>query len=148
MGELRMLFKNKSYVLLAITFSLIYAVYTSLSTVVNNISAPYGYSSTNAALIGMTFIVSGVIGTLIFSKILDRTKSFLMVMRILASGTLVAGCLAFVCLPTGKLSIFLVNIALLGMFLIPIFSISYTFSVELTYPVGESVSSGVMVFTS
>jgi hypothetical protein len=40
------------------------------------------------------------------------------------------------------------NIALLGFFLIPIIPIGYGFSVELTYPVSEALSNGLMVFFS
>ena len=51
-------------------------------------------------------------------------------------------------LPSGEMYLIIPNISLLGFFVLPIFSISYTFAVELTYPISEAMSNGIMVFTS
>lgn len=41
-----------------------------------------------------------------------------------------------------------VNIGILGVFVLPMIPIGYSFSVELTYPVSEAMSNGFMVFIS
>lgn len=46
------------------------------------------------------------------------------------------------------MAIIIPNISALGFFVLPTFSISYTFAVELTYPISEAMSNGIMVFTS
>ena len=42
----------------------------------------------------------------------------------------------------------MVNIGFLGIFVLPMIPIGYSFSVELTYPVSEAMSNGFMIFLS
>jgi len=51
-------------------------------------------------------------------------------------------------LPSGNVTLMAINLAVLGFFMIPIIPLGYSFSVELTYPVSEAMSNGLMVFFS
>jgi hypothetical protein len=42
-------------------------------------------------------------------------------------------------------ALFSANLSLMGFVLVPIAPVSYTFSVELTYPSPESISNGMMI---
>ena len=142
------LFKNSNYNWLTVCFTLQYATYSTLATVLGELIDPYGLGSDAAGIMGVTFIVSGVIGSMVFSAILDRLRCYTLMMKILSGGTVLSGIAAFFTLPTGNLAILLPNIIALGLFIIPIFSISYSFAVELTYPISEPMSNGIMVFFS
>lgn len=56
--------------------------------------------------------------------------------------------LAFITLQTGSTLWFSINIAFIGISLIPIIPISYGFCVELTYPIPEPMSNGMMILPS
>jgi hypothetical protein len=47
-----------------------------MGAVVSSVTAPYGYTGSDNAIIGSIFIVSGVVGTIIISIILDRLHVF------------------------------------------------------------------------
>ena len=55
---------------------------------------------------------------------------------------------SFITLPTSNLFLVLVNISLVGFFLLPIIPLGYGFSIELTYPVSEAMSNGVLMLFS
>lgn len=54
----------------------------------------------------------------------------------------------FLTLPSGNTVIFSVNIAFVGMAVIPAIPIAYSYSVELTYPISEAMSNGMMILFS
>ena len=61
-------------------------------------------------------------------------------------GALAAGCLCAVTLPTGDRILAYPSIMLYGIFIIPCATIEYTYAIELSYPVCEAMSNGMMIF--
>lgn len=51
-------------------------------------------------------------------------------------------------IPEGKIVLLSVNLVFLGVFVLPIIPLGYSFSVELTYPVSEPMSNGIMILIS
>ena len=45
-NDLKKLIKNKNYLFMLLTYSLLYGVYTCLGAVINNLVTPYGFDST------------------------------------------------------------------------------------------------------
>lgn len=71
--ELKALLKNKSYLLLTLSFTLLYGIYTSLGAVVAAITKPFGYSDASNAVFGAVFVLSGVSGSFALGIVLDKT---------------------------------------------------------------------------
>lgn len=71
--ELKALLNNKSYLLLTLSFTLLYGIYTSLGAVVAAITKPFGYNDTSNAVFGAVYIISGVSGSFALGIVLDRT---------------------------------------------------------------------------
>ena len=59
--------------------------------------------------------------------------------------TLLSTLLLFVCIPSGNVFLLLTNMAAVGFAACPIINISYTYVVELTFPIKEPMSNGVMM---
>ena len=98
-------------------------------------------------MIGIVFVISGIVGTIIWSIIADTYKNFKTLLVILTIGSLVSGLAAVETLPTSNLVLILVNMGFLGSFMIPIAPICGNFAAELTAPqVGEAISYGFMFF--
>ena len=66
----------------------------------------------------------------------------------LSIASLIFGASIAITLPTRKVFWVNINIALLGASLVPIIPLGFSFSVELTHPVSEAMSNGVIVFTA
>lgn len=71
--NLKILLKNKSYLLLCVSFTMLYGVYTSLGAVVAAITAPFGYKGVDNAVFGGVFIFFGVAGSFVLGIVLDKS---------------------------------------------------------------------------
>lgn len=57
-------------------------------------------------------------------------------------------CGVYFTMPLGNFNIYAINTGVLGFFVISIIPIGYSFSVELTYPVSEVMSNGLILVLS
>jgi len=111
-------------------------------------TSPYGYTSTDNSIFGAIFILSGVIGSFIFGMILDKTAKFKLILNIICIVACISVLVSIFTLPIGSVPIFAINLLFVGASVIPIIPICYSFSVELTYPISEAMSNGMMVMVS
>lgn len=115
-----------------------------MGAILSSVTQPYGYTGKDNALLGTVFIVCGVIGTIVISVLLDRYHRFkatLLATAMLSVCSLIAANLT---LPTRKVWLFSVNTAFIGFAGIPAAPVSNAFAVELTFPVPEAISNGMM----
>ena len=145
--NLRLLLGNSSYLLLCISFTMLYGIYTSLGAVVASITAPFGYSGVDNAVFGGVFIFFGVVGSFVLGIYLDKSAKFKFLINMTSGGAIILILLGLVTLPFNKW-VFTLNLALIGFTVIPIIPISYGFAVELTFPVPEAMSNGMMILPS
>ena len=148
MTELRRLLKCPGYVMLVISFSLLYGTYNCFAAVVSSITYPFGYTPAQNGVFGTIFIVSGVLGTIFFGYIIDKTEKFKLTtisIALLAVASLAASLWV---LPMRNPFILSINLAFMGFGMIPVFSTGLVFAVELSYPVPEAISNGMMILSS
>lgn len=132
---------------------MLYGVYTSLGAVVAAITAPFGFEPIDNALFGGVFIFFGVLGSFVLGILLDKTQRFKLMINSIAISAVCFILLGLVTLPLNvskgaKDAIFSVNLAFIGFSVIPIIPISYGFAVELTFPIPEAMSNGMMILPS
>ena len=145
--KLGILSRNKSYIFLVLTFTFLYGVYTSLGAVVSYITKPY-YEPSYNSLFAALFLVCGVVSSFIFGVILDKTKKYKRIIMVLVIGACIFVATSLYTLPRKSVPLFAVNISIIGVFVIPIIPISYALSVELTFPIDEAMSNGMMMLSS
>ena len=119
-----------------------------MGAVVAAITGPYGYRGIDNALFGAVFIFFGVFGSFVLGMILDRTQKFKLMINSVCIASCVFVALGFVTLPYCHKYIFTLNLACIGFSVIPIIPISYGFAVELTFPMPEALSNGMMILPS
>lgn len=146
--EIRVLASNKSYLLLCVSFTTLYGVYTAVGAVVSALTKPYGFSPTHNAIFGGTFILSGVTGSFVVSMILDKTQKFKRIINIIGFCSILSIIAGYFTLPTGNVALFSINLVFVGASVIPVIPVSYAFAVELTYPCPEAMSNGMMILPS
>lgn len=69
--------KNVSFYLILIPFVVYVGFFNALSSLVNQILEPYGFSETDAGIAGALLIVVGLVAAAIVSPFVDRTKNYL-----------------------------------------------------------------------
>jgi len=146
--ELQIIIKNKNYLLLTVTFTFLYGLYTSLGAVVSSITSPFGYDSFDNSIFGASFIFCGVVGSFIIGVMLDKYAKYKLTLNIISTGACFFIVLAYWTLQSQNVALFSVNLAFAGFCIISVIPCSYAFSIELTYPVPESMANGMMITVS
>jgi len=131
-----------------VSFNMLYSVYTCLGAIVNNLVAPFGYTSKDSSIFGVAFILSGLISSAVVSGYLDKTNKYLKTMKVLCFGTLICSACMLITLPSKNVWLLTINISVVGIFILPIIPTCYNFGTELTYPVSEAMTNGFMLFFS
>lgn len=143
--EIRDLIKNKSYLLLSVSFLSLDSICTAMSAIVASLTKPYNYSTFANAAFGGIFIIFGVIGSFILSIYLDKNPRYKLMMISIALLAILSTALSIFSLPTGNAGLFGANVAVMGFATIPMTPIAFAFAVELTYPTPEAMSNGMMI---
>lgn len=117
-------------------------------TVSNEYFSKYNIAPSNINIIVGAAQVAGILGSLIISSIVDKTLEYRKYFLILNTLALISQILLTI-LPEIFPDDAFIIIAVLYIFLcfciIPIYSISMDLVCELTYPVGESISGGIIM---
>ncbi|XP_022050539.1 solute carrier family 49 member A3 [Acanthochromis polyacanthus] len=145
---IKLLLRNKAYLILLLCFGSGMAVFTCFSTLLEQILCVQGYADDFAGLCGALFIVFGIIGAGALGLYVDKTKKFIEATKINMSFTALS-CIAFSVvslMPQQKAAVAVVC-ALFGLFGFSIYPVAMELSVECSYPVGEATSAG-LVFVS
>ncbi|KAK6488922.1 feline leukemia virus subgroup C receptor-related protein 1-like [Huso huso] len=104
----------------------------------------YKDEEVNAGRIGLTLVVAGMVGSIICGFWLDLTKAY-------KGTTLIVYLLSFIgiliftfTLDLGYLILVFVTAGILGFFMTGYLPLGFEFGVEMTYPVPEGTSSGLL----
>jgi len=116
-------------------------VYNGVTTWVEQIVHPRGFSATDAGLIGALMLGGGLIGAVVVSALSDwqqKRVRFLVLGLVLAVPGLLG--VAFFSTPW----LLYVAAFLLGFFLVPVMPIGMQYAAEVTYPTPEGTSNGLI----
>ncbi|XP_026789510.1 feline leukemia virus subgroup C receptor-related protein 2 [Pangasianodon hypophthalmus] len=145
LASIRRLLCNKPFVLLVITYGLNVGCFYAVSTLLNRMILDYyPGEEVNAGRIGLTLVISGMVGSLICGIWLDRTKTYkqtTLAVYLLSFVGMVIYCFT---LNLGHLWVVFITSAALGFFMTGYLPLGFEFAVELTYPESEGTSSGLL----
>ena len=134
-SDLGKLLKMKNYLLLTFVFACLFATYIALATVINPLLIPFGYDDGVIAELGACFIVAGVLSTLVTGILLDKSKKYLLTLRVITIASCLSAILGYFILPLSNNLLCFVVITLVGLCLVPIMSVGFAFATELTHPI-------------
>ncbi|XP_016051346.1 PREDICTED: major facilitator superfamily domain-containing protein 7 [Miniopterus natalensis] len=142
---LKLLVKNKAYVILAVCFGGGIGIFSSFSALLEQILCVNGYSNEFAGLCGALFIVFGILGALVLGLYVDRTKHFTEAIKVGFCLTSVA-CVAFALVSQlrGQTVALATICSLLGLFGFSVAPVATELAVECSFPVGEGSAAGLV----
>lgn len=121
------------------SFSVYVGFFNSVSTLINQIMFPYGFSETDAGIAGGVLIVVGLVAAAVMSPINDRFKIYLGMIRTCVP-IHAAAHVAFIFAPAG-IAPSIVVCALLGASAFSLLPVILELLVEITYPASPEVGS-------
>jgi MFS family permease len=139
---LKQILRRKDFVLLMLIFFVGLGVFNAVTTWVEDIVRPRGFSITQAGLTGGLMVMGGIVGALVLPALSDRSRRRVPFM-VLALGGATLG-LAGVTWATGYW-LLLASAFALGFFLLSAGPIGFQYGAEVAYPAPEGTSNGLLL---
>lgn len=138
-----LLSKNVNFFLIAVPFAIYVGLFNSISSLLTQILTPYGFSEEQSGIAGALLIVVGLVAAAISSPVIDRTKAYLLFLKIFVP--VIASCFfAFIWAPpTRSLVAPYVILSVLGAASFSLVPTALEMLVEVTFPIGPEVGSTI-----
>lgn len=137
------LIRTLEFWLIFVPFSIYVGFFNSVSSLLNQILAPHGFSETDAGIAGGILIIVGLVASAVVSPITDRFKHYLGTIKALVP-VVAASYIGFIFAPstsTGSIAPTFVVAALLGASSFSLLPVTLEYLVEITYPFSPEVGS-------
>jgi MFS transporter, FLVCR family, MFS-domain-containing protein 7 len=131
--------------LLLLGFSLGLALFNSLTTLLEQLIKPSGYSSNDAGIFGAIIIVAGLFNAFLAGVIMDKTHAYRLILKILLFGACASVLFFIFFLRPNRFYPLAASIGLMGFFLLPLLPVSFECAVECTYPIRPEWSTGLLM---
>ena len=139
-------FKNRNACVLIFTFACVLGFANTYGSVSGILVVALGYSDDVSSLFGMMFIIGSIIGAAVFGTIVEIFKIYKSATVIICGmGAIASGFIEY--------SLYLDSIVLASISFVfcgaslALLPVGIDFAVELTYPVAESISTGLLMST-
>ena len=139
---LKQALKKRDFLLLMLIFFIGLGVFNAVTTWIEEIVSPRGFSSTEAGYAGGLMIVGGIIGALVMPTLSDRYRRRVPFIVIALAGATVG--LAGVTF-AGGISLLYLSAAVLGFFLLSSGPIGFQYGAEIARPTPEGTSNGLLL---
>lgn len=135
--------KNVSFYLILLPFSVYVGFFNASASLVNQILGPYGFSETDAGIAGGLLIIVGLIAAAVVSPIVDRTKKYAPVIKVLVPIVAVSY-LVLIFMPgtrtlAGPYTVF----SILGASSFSLLPCALEYLVVVTHPVSPEITSTI-----
>ncbi|KAF8866863.1 MFS general substrate transporter [Acephala macrosclerotiorum] len=141
--SLKILFNSPEFYMIMIPFTFYVGLFNSISSLINQMLQPYSFSENNAGIAGALLIVVGLVAAAITSPIIDKTKSFLLAIKIQVPIVAISY-LAFTWAPqTRDLAAPYAILSILGAASFSLVPVVLEYLIEITHPVSPEVTSTI-----
>jgi len=139
---LKLIFRYKDFNWLMFIFFIGLGVFNAVTTWIENILSPRGFSAVQAGITGGLMIIGGILGALIIPILSDHyRKRTIFIIIALAGATLGLIGITF----ATSYFILLASGMVFGFFLLSSGPIGFQYGAEITYPVSEGTSNGFLL---
>lgn len=148
---MKLMFSNKGFITLLVMFTCILTYLNVYGTIINEYFSRYGLLDSQTSYISAIANLIGILGSISVSILIDKFKNYRKTLLSLSILGMFSHLLMTILLEFYEkyaLIILLILWTLCSFSIVPIFTCSMDFVVELTYPVGESISGGLIMMVN
>lgn len=139
---LRQMLRMRDFILLMVIFFIGLGVFNSVTTWIEDILRPRGYSILQAGVVGGIMVIGGILGALILPTLSDRRRKRVpYIIAALAAATLGLIGITF----AQNYGLLLASAFVMGFFLLSAGPIGFQYGAEITYPAPEGTSNGMLL---
>lgn len=139
---LKHILRDKNFVFLLLVFFVGLGVFNGVTTWIEDIIRPRGFSTTQAGTAGGLMIAGGLVGALVFPALSDRLRKRTPFIFLALAGASIG--LVGITFASSYL-LLLVSAAIMGLFLLSAGPIGFQYGAEVTYPAPEGTSNGLLI---
>ena len=140
---LKQILRKRDFLLLMLIFFVGLGVFNGVTTWIENILRPRGFSSAQAGITGGVMIVGGIVGALVLPTLSDRARKRVpFVLLAVGGATLGLAGVTF----ASTYTLLLASAALMGFFLLSAGPIGFQYGAEVAYPAPEGTSNGLLLW--
>lgn len=139
---LKLIFRNRNFNWLMFIFFIGLGVFNSVTTWIENILGPRGFSAEQAGITGGLMIMGGILGALVIPILSDRSRKRIPFIILALTGATIS--LAGLTFATSYLLLLASGMAF-GFFLLSSGPVGFQYGAEITYPVSEGTSNGFLL---
>jgi cyanate permease len=139
---LRQMVRMRDFILLMVIFFIGLGVFNSVTTWIEDILRPRGYSIIQAGVVGGLMVIGGILGAVILPMLSDRyRKRVPYIIIALAAATVGLIGITFAV----NYTLILLSAFVMGFFLLAAGPIGFQYGAEITYPAPEGTSNGLLL---
>ncbi len=142
------LMKNKNFLMCCIAFNFQVGIYSTFGTIIGSFFDRLGFELEDNVWFGGSCVVCGTIGSIVIGIVLDITQRYKLILQCVLWASNVLVLLSFVVFYYKNVFWATVFLGAYGVTIIPVIPLCFSFAVELTYPISEAVSNGMMLLVS
>lgn len=139
---LKSVFRNRGFVLLLVLFFVGLGVFNAVTTWIEDIVRPRGFSIDQAGLIGGLMVIGGIVGAVVIPPLSDRMKRRVPFILLALAGA-IPGLLGITF--ATQYWLLLASAFVLGAFLLSSGPLGFQYGAEVTYPAPEGTSNGLLL---
>ena len=137
--------KNSNFICNCNIFVIFWGIQSTMAVILTPMFAPGLYSTSELSLIGVSFVLGGMIFLFVYGIVLDRTQAYLKAARLLTTSTVFLGIAGIWVIPAGNISLTSSWAFVTGSFLLPIFTVSLPYTIVITHPIPSDAANGIMI---
>eukprot|EP00347_Sterkiella_histriomuscorum_P005469 403356498 len=138
------LVRNKSFVFTGLASSLMMGFFFAFTTVLEQMVVIYNFSLTQTSYLGSIYQFAGIGGGIVTSIVLTYFPRYKPTSIVIASLTFLSYIKVHFAIYSQSFAFLVVAIIFNGFFCLSIFSVAFELGVELSFPVGEASSGGLI----
>jgi cyanate permease len=139
---LKQALRKRDFLLLMVVFFIGLGVFNAVTTWIEDIVRPRGFTSVQAGMIGGLMVAAGIVGALVLPTLSDRYRKRVPFIILALSGAIVG--LVGVTFAPGY-ALLLLSAFVLGFFLLSAGPIGFQYGAETTFPAPEGTSNGLLL---
>ncbi len=140
---LKSMLRNRDFLLLLILFFIGLGLFNAVTTWIEDIVRPRGFSIDQAGLAGGMMVVGGIVGALLLPALSDRLRRRVPFMVVALAGA-IPGLIGVTF--ASNYALLLVSSFALGAFLLASGPLGFQYAAEITHPAPEGTSNGLLLW--
>lgn len=137
--------KNRNFRLIVGVFAALNGIFIGVGTTTDPFFSAFGFNTTYISIFAGVFVIAGVMTSILAGVIIDKTGRLLMIIRVVCIGSTVCFCVLYIAFKIPETYVMALNMIACGSFLIPMIPVCISFAGEVTFPLPEAVSVGILM---